>query len=78
MKILVTGANGFMGRNLVASLENIRDGKDRTHPDLSSEEHFCRSGTDLELIRVIVLTNSLVADEVASDTGRACDDDLIA
>ena len=30
MKILITGANGFVGRNLVASLEAIRDGKDRT------------------------------------------------
>jgi UDP-2-acetamido-2,6-beta-L-arabino-hexul-4-ose reductase len=28
MKILITGAKGFVGRNLVASLENIRDGKD--------------------------------------------------
>lgn len=40
LKILVTGANGFMGRNLVASLENIRDGKDRTHPDLIIDEIF--------------------------------------
>ena len=40
MKILVTGANGFMGRNLVASLENIRDGKDRTHPELHIDEIF--------------------------------------
>ena len=30
MKILVTGANGFVGKNLVATLENIRDGKDNT------------------------------------------------
>ncbi len=30
MKILVTGAKGFVGRNLVESLKNIRDGKDRT------------------------------------------------
>lgn len=30
MKILVTGANGFVGRNLVSTLENIRDGKDKT------------------------------------------------
>lgn len=30
MKILVTGANGFVGKNLVAALRNIRDGKDRT------------------------------------------------
>lgn len=27
MKILVTGANGFMGKNLISQLENIRDGK---------------------------------------------------
>ena len=35
MKILITGAAGFVGKNLVAALENIRDGKDRTHPDLT-------------------------------------------
>lgn len=29
MKILVTGAKGFVGKNLVESLKNIRDGKDR-------------------------------------------------
>ncbi len=35
MNILITGAGGFIGRNLVCALENIRDGKDRTHPELS-------------------------------------------
>ena len=30
MKILITGAKGFVGQNLVSSLKNIRDGKDRT------------------------------------------------
>ncbi len=30
MNILITGANGFVGRNLVTSLENIQEGKDRT------------------------------------------------
>ena len=30
MNILVTGAKGFVGKNLVAALENIRDGKDKT------------------------------------------------
>ena len=40
MKILVTGANGFVGKNLVASLKNIKDGKDRTHPAISIEEIY--------------------------------------
>lgn len=31
MNILVTGAKGFVGKNLVAALECIRDGKDRVH-----------------------------------------------
>ena len=30
MNVLVTGAKGFVGRNLVETLKNIRDGKDRT------------------------------------------------
>ncbi|MCI9228203.1 MAG: SDR family oxidoreductase [Dorea sp.] len=34
MKILVTGSAGFVGRNLIESLKNIRDGKDRTRPNL--------------------------------------------
>ena len=37
MKILVTGAKGFVGQNLVASLKNIKDGKDRTRPSLNIE-----------------------------------------
>lgn len=32
MKVLITGANGFIGKNLVAALQNIRDGKDTTTP----------------------------------------------
>ena len=40
MKILVTGAAGFVGKNLCAALGNIRDGKDRTHPGLAIEEIF--------------------------------------
>ena len=35
MNILVTGAKGFVGKNLVAALKNIKDGKDRTHPELN-------------------------------------------
>lgn len=40
MNILVTGAKGFVGRNLVAALECIRDGKDRTHPGLNVGEIY--------------------------------------
>lgn len=31
MKILVTGSRGFVGRNLVSQLHNIRDGKARNY-----------------------------------------------
>ena len=37
MKILVTGAKGFVGKNLCWALKNIKDGKDKTHPGLSIE-----------------------------------------
>lgn len=40
MNILVTGAKGFVGRNLCASLRNLKEGKDRTRPSLSIEEIF--------------------------------------
>ena len=40
MKILITGANGFVGKNLTEALKNIRDGKDRTHPELSMDELY--------------------------------------
>lgn len=32
MKVLVTGAKGFVGRNLCAQLNNIKDGKARNYP----------------------------------------------
>lgn len=40
MNILVTGANGFVGKNLVCALKNLRDGKDRTRPALAIKEIF--------------------------------------
>ena len=40
MKILVTGAKGFVGQNLVANLKNIQQGKNRTRPALHIEEIF--------------------------------------
>ena len=40
MNILITGAKGFVGRNLVVNLQAIKDGKNRTRPDLSIGEIF--------------------------------------
>lgn len=34
-KILVTGAKGFVGKNLCWALKNIQAGKDKTHPSLT-------------------------------------------
>lgn len=40
MKILVTGANGFVGKNLCACLRTILEGKDRRFPELNIEEIY--------------------------------------
>ena len=37
MKILVTGAKGFVGKNLCAAFNNIKEGKDRRFPELKIE-----------------------------------------
>ena len=42
MDILITGAKGFVGKNLVATLKNIREGKDASyslHKDLNILEY---------------------------------------
>lgn len=40
MKILVTGAKGFVGKNLCAALKNIQEGKDNRFPELKIDEIF--------------------------------------
>ena len=40
MNILITGAKGFIGRNLTENLKNIRDGKNRTNPELVIDRIF--------------------------------------
>ena len=40
MNILITGAAGFVGKNLTAALKAIKDGKDRTHPGLEIGELY--------------------------------------
>ncbi|MHB1151405.1 MAG: capsular polysaccharide biosynthesis protein CapF [Eubacteriales bacterium] len=50
MKILITGAKGFIGRNLAAAFANIKDGKDKTYDlqqDLTIYEYDLESGPDL-------------------------------
>lgn len=40
MRILVTGSNGFVGRNLVWNLKELRDGKNGTRPGLTITEIY--------------------------------------
>lgn len=51
MKILVTGAKGFVGKNLVCALNNLKDGKDRTRPNIKIDEiyRYDIDGTPAEL-----------------------------
>ena len=51
MKILVTGAKGFVGKNLCEALKNIKNSKDKTRPNLLIEDIFEYDvdSTELEL-----------------------------
>ena len=40
MNILITGAEGFVGKNLAAALKNIKDNKDRTHPEITVDNIY--------------------------------------
>ncbi len=40
MNVLITGAKGFVGKNLSEALKNIRDGKDRTHSGIKIDEVY--------------------------------------
>ena len=40
MNVLITGAAGFVGKNLTCALQNIKDGKDRTHPGITLDELY--------------------------------------
>ena len=52
MIVFVTGAGGFVGKNLIETLKNIRDGKDRSYPGLKIDEILCfgRGDTEQQLI----------------------------
>lgn len=57
MKILITGAKGFIGKNLVAELRNIRDGKDKTFTVTE----------DLEICEFDLDSDKLLLDEYCRD-----------
>ncbi len=40
MNILVTGSKGFVGKNLVCALENIKSGKDKTRPAINIDDIY--------------------------------------
>lgn len=40
MKILITGAKGFVGKNLCQALKNIKEGKDKTRPNVQIDEIY--------------------------------------
>ena len=51
MNILITGAKGFVGKNLVEALKNVKDNKDKTRPDLKIEEIYeFDKETNIELL----------------------------
>lgn len=52
MKILVTGAHGFVGKNLCAQLNNIKQGKARNYPVSISEVMEYDVDTDLALLDI--------------------------
>ena len=41
MNILITGAKGMVGTALVNNLKNIRDGKNRTRPNIHIDNIYC-------------------------------------
>ena len=47
MKILITGANGFVGKNLVATLNTIKEGKNRT-TKLPADIQICEFDVDTD------------------------------
>ena len=53
MNILITGAKGFIGKNLVAWLNNIKEGKDKTFP----------ISTDLNIYEYDIDTDPALLDE---------------
>ena len=50
MKVLVTQSNSFLGKNLVENLKNLRDGKNRTRPNISIAEICVDNGENADYV----------------------------
>ena len=61
MKILITGAAGALGRNLVENLKTIRDGKNRTRSNLKIDAiyEYDRNSTEEDLDRFFGLVQDV-------------------
>lgn len=57
MKILVTGAKGFVGKNLCEALKNIRDGKDKSFGTIEN----------IELVEYDIDSDIAILDDVCKD-----------
>ncbi len=62
MNVLITGANGFVGKNLTERLRAIKDGRDKTHPDMKIDDIFLctRETSSEELERFCRETNFII------------------
>ena len=67
MRILVTQSNSFLGRNLIENLKNIRDGKNRTRPNISISEIFEDKGENSDYIFFLPGVNDFNIIEQNSD-----------
>lgn len=50
MKVLVTQSNSFLGKNLVENMKNLRDGKNRTRPNISIAEICVDNGENADYV----------------------------
>lgn len=57
MKLLITGAKGFVGRNLMETLKTVRDGKDKTRA----------LDTDIDIYEYDIDTNPALLDDYTKD-----------
>ena len=65
MRIAVLASNSFIGKNLIENLKNIRDGKNRTRPDLSISDINEDKVEDADM--VIILPGAEIEQKIEGD-----------